>query len=182
MSTRHLRSSIGALTPRSTALASVSPDAEMPAFVPFQLTDEMYAKIIRDPEAHGYPTLPAGSVKAPKFGYCFVECRQMGLRRPKLVDGLDWVPSSTANASSRVLRDGQTELLRYYCARRTKSAAAKPLVKPYVLFQARARTHASLVQPRGRRQTCAPRVATRRYYSRHLPHAYLHAPVVSCRV
>jgi hypothetical protein len=107
----------------------------MPAFVPFQLSDEMYAKVIRDPEAHGYPRLPAGSVKAPKFGYCFVECHQQqtGLRpRPKRVDGLDWVPSSTANASGRVLSDGKTELLRCYYARRTKSDAAKPLVKPYV--------------------------------------------------
>ena len=50
-------------------------------------------------------------------------------------DGLDWVPSSTANASSRMLRDGETELVRYYCARRTKADLARPHVKPYVIYQ-----------------------------------------------
>ena len=52
-----------------------------------------------------------------------------------LQDGLDWVPSSTANASSRMLRDGETELVRYYCARRTKTDLAKPHIKPYVIYQ-----------------------------------------------
>ena len=51
---------------------------------------------------------------------------------PKLVDGLDWVPSSAANASVRLLSDGVTELVRYYCARRTKAEVAKPHVKPSV--------------------------------------------------
>lgn len=106
-----------------------------PALWPFQLTDEMYARILRNPERFGYPTLPPGTVKAPKFGHIFVEARTPGVRRPKLVDGFDWVPSSTANASTRTLADGVTELLRYYCARRTKSDAAKPPVKPFTLYQ-----------------------------------------------
>lgn len=93
------------------------------------------AAILCNPQLHGYPLLPVGAVKHPKFGYIFVESRLPGVRRPKLVDGYDWVPSSTANASSRVLCDGETELLRFYCARRTKSAAAKPLVKAFVFFQ-----------------------------------------------
>ena len=134
-----------------------------PSFLPFQLTDEMYAHIIQEPEKYGYAHLKAGVAKAPKFGHIYgvtdplnplvpdarvlyhtrvpalhrlaVETRTPGGRRPKLVDGLDWVPSSTANASSRLLRDGETELLRYYCARRTKSVAAQPLQKPFVLYQ-----------------------------------------------
>ena len=40
-----------------------------------------------------------------------------------------------ANSSTRVLADGETELVRSYCARRTKSAAAKPPVKPFTLYQ-----------------------------------------------
>ena len=106
-----------------------------PAFFPFQLSDEMYARILRDPAAHDYPTLPAGVAKNPKFGHIFVELREPGARRPKLVDGFDWVPSSTANASTRTLRDGETELLRYYCARRTKDEDAKPALKAFVLWQ-----------------------------------------------
>ena len=50
-------------------------------------------------------------------------------------DGLDWVPSSTMNASSRMLKDGKTMLMRYYCARRTKSAAAKPSETAHVAYQ-----------------------------------------------
>ena len=106
-----------------------------PAFVPFQLADEMYANIFRHPTLYGYPIIDAGVVRSPKFGYLFIERRTAGQRRPKLVDGLDWVPSSAANASTRILQDGVTELVRYYCARRTKSDVAKPHVKPYVVFQ-----------------------------------------------
>lgn len=95
----------------------------------------MYARILRNPAKYEYPELPAGVVKQPKFGHVYVELRVPSERRPKLVDGLDWVPSSTANASRRLLRDGKTELLRYYCARRTKSEAAKPMEKPFVTFQ-----------------------------------------------
>ena len=109
--------------------------ASGPAFVPFQLADEMYANIFRHPAQYGYPIIDAGVVRSPKFGYLFIERRTAGQRRPKLVDGLDWVPSSAANASTRILQDGVTELIRYYCARRTKSDVAKPHVKPYVVFQ-----------------------------------------------
>ena len=109
--------------------------ASGPAFVPFQLSDEMYANIVRYPARYGYPVIDAGVVRSPKFGYLFIERRTAGQRRPKLVDGLDWVPSSAANASTRILQDGVTELVRYYCARRTKSDVAKPHVKPYVVFQ-----------------------------------------------
>ena len=106
-----------------------------PALFPYQLSYEQYAAIIQAPKTWGYPVLPQGCVKQPKFGHIYVEMRAPGLRRPKLVDGLDWVPSSTANASSSILADGATKLLRYYCARRTKSDAAKPAVKPFTLFQ-----------------------------------------------
>ena len=58
-----------------------------PAFVPFQLSDEQYASVYRDPDANGYPTLVPGAVRAPKFGYIYVEQRSPGGRRPKLVDG-----------------------------------------------------------------------------------------------
>ena len=34
-----------------------------------------------------------------------------------------------------MLRDGETELVRYYCARRTKADLARPHVKPYVIYQ-----------------------------------------------
>lgn len=77
----------------------------------------------------------AGVVRAPQFGYIFLEKRPASQRRPKLVDGLDWVPSSAANASTRLLQDGVTELVRYYCARRTKADVARPHAKPYVIFQ-----------------------------------------------
>lgn len=124
---------ISAISATSTAQ---EPRAECgPTSVPYQMSDEMYASILRDPTAFGYPVLPEGVVKGPKFGYIFVEIRPLNHRRPKLVDGLDWVPSSTANASTRLLRDGQTELLRYYCARRTKDRSAKPDVKPFTLYQ-----------------------------------------------
>jgi len=122
-----------ALTTCAAAADSVS--SRHPVFVPFQLSDEMYAHIIRDPSLWGYPTLPPGSVRSPKFGHIWVEVRTPGVRRPKLVDGFDWVPSSTANASTRLLRDGETELLRYYCARRTKDDSAKPTIKPFTIYQ-----------------------------------------------
>ena len=77
----------------------------------------------------------AGLVRAPQFGYIFLEKRPASQRRPKLVDGLDWVPSSAANASTRLLQDGVTELVRYYCARRTKADVARSHAKPYVIFQ-----------------------------------------------
>lgn len=34
-----------------------------------------------------------------------------------------------------MLRDGETELVRYYCARRTKTELSRPHVKPYVIYQ-----------------------------------------------
>ena len=121
--------------PSSTSTAITMSTAIEPAFFPFQLSDEQYARILRDPEAYDYPLLPPGRVKRPILGHIYVELRAPGVRRPKLVDGFDWVPSSTANASSQTLADGVTQLLRYYCARRTKSVAAKPAVKPFNIFQ-----------------------------------------------
>ena len=143
--------------------ASPAPQAARPgpAFVPYQLSDEMCtlltqlpphppminrntrcasnvcadANVYRQPDHFGYPVIDAGVVRAPKYGYLFLERRSAGQRRPKLVDGLDWVPSSAANASTRLLQDGVTELVRYYCARRTKADVARPQVKPYVVFQ-----------------------------------------------
>lgn len=106
-----------------------------PSFVPFKLSGEQYANILRDPERFGYPSLDPGISKKPKYGHIYVELRAPGGRRPKLVDGFDWVPSSTANASSQSLADGKSKLMRYYCARRTKSDLAKPAVKPFTLFQ-----------------------------------------------
>ena len=91
-----------------------------PAFFPFKLSGEQYAAILRDPVRHGYPILPPHVANKPKHGQIYVELRSPTARRPKLVDGFDWVPSSTANASFQVLADGQTKLMRYYCARRTK--------------------------------------------------------------
>lgn len=79
--------------------------------------------------------IDAGLIRAPKYGYMYLEKRQALVRRPKLVDGLDWVPSSAVNASTRLLQDGVTELTRYYYARRTKADVAQPHAKPYVVFQ-----------------------------------------------
>ena len=80
-----------------------------PAFVPFQLSDEMCtchpppsprmrtltarraarrlvdANIYRDPGQYGYPMLEAGDIVQPKYGYVFIELRVPGTRRPKLV-------------------------------------------------------------------------------------------------
>ena len=80
-----------------------------PAFVPFQLSDEMCtchpppsprmrtltarraarrlvdANIYRDPGQYGYPMLEAGDIAQPKYGYVFIELRVPGTRRPKLV-------------------------------------------------------------------------------------------------
>ena len=109
-STRH------ASTSCTTALQSLT------AFVPYQLSDEMYAQILRDPAAFEYPILSPGMVQHPIFGQIYVEKRCPVARRPKLIDGYDWVPSSTASGSERVLRDGSTQLMRFYCARRTKAA------------------------------------------------------------
>ena len=140
VSTVALRRRRASSTPPSWKISSVQPTSAFgrwrpPAFFPFQLTDEMYARILRDPAGFGYPELPVGSMRDPKFGWIFVETRHPTDRRPKLVDGLDWVPSSTQNASSRMLRDGKTELMRFYCARRTKAALAAPLEKPFFIFQ-----------------------------------------------
>jgi len=123
--------------PQPDGVGPVLPEASgtAPAFVPFQLTDEMYAQIYRDPGAWGYPTIKAGAVQKPKFGYIYVEMRQPGSRRPKLTDGFDWVPSSSANASVRPLAKPGESLVRNYCARRTRSADAKPQVRPFLIFQ-----------------------------------------------
>ena len=59
--------------------------------------------------------MASGTVAKPKFGYIFVEVRQAHVRRPKLLDGLDWIPSSATNAKHKLLRDGKTELVRQYC-------------------------------------------------------------------
>ena len=132
---RALRSSVFTSARAPSYPAGSRPAEQPPAFLPFQLSDEMYARILRNPAAFDYPELPVGAVQIPKYGYIFVEMRKPTDRRPKLVDGYDWVPSSTANASSRMLRDGETELFRFYCARRTKATAAKPMEKPFVSFQ-----------------------------------------------
>ena len=93
--------------------------------------------IFRDPAGWGYPELPAGTVRDPKFGYIFVENRDLSSAMSSALaqDGLDWVPSSTMNASSRMLCDGKSMLMRYYCARRTKSGPAKPPETAQVAFQ-----------------------------------------------
>ena len=96
-----------------------------PAFVPFQLSDEQCAcsqacsrasrsesvaplpadaNIYRHPDLYGYPTLPINSVRGPKFGYIFIETRAESSRRPRLLDGLDWIPCSSANAKRRQLQ------------------------------------------------------------------------------
>ena len=93
------------------------------------------ANLLRNPEQCGFRVLQPGAVRDPQFGYLFLESRRHEARRPRLLDGLDWVPSSAANASSRVLHDGVTELVRNYCARRTKSEAARPQIRPFVEFQ-----------------------------------------------
>ena len=54
--------------------------------------------IFRDPAGWGYPDLPAGTVREPKFGYIFVENRDPTKRRTKLV-----VRSSHASASNPAL-------------------------------------------------------------------------------
>ena len=41
--------------------------------------------IFRDPAGWGYPDLPAGTIREPKFGYIFVENRDPTKRRTKLV-------------------------------------------------------------------------------------------------
>ena len=102
-----------------------SPTEPLCGFVPYQLSAEMYANIYRNPAAFGYPEVASGTVARPKFGYIFVETRSATGRRPKLLDGLDWIPSSATNAKHKLLRDGKTELVRQYCTRRTKSDAAK---------------------------------------------------------
>lgn len=104
-----------------------------PAFVPFQLSDEMYAQIIRDPAHFGYPQLgpEAQGPQMPKYGHIYVwRCPGQKCRK----DGYDWLPRG--GASCRVLRDGETELHRLTASRRTKQGrAAKPLDKSFFLFQ-----------------------------------------------
>ena len=97
------------------------------AFVPFQLSDAMYASIFRDPEGLGYPVLPAGAVDDPKYGYIYVEERTDNKERPKCKDGLGWIGAGT---SVSLLRDGQTEIVRRCFTRRNKSDLAQALVKP----------------------------------------------------
>ena len=100
---------------RETPSPRPSSSSSGPGFVPFQLSDEQYASVCRAPEAHGYPTLATGEVAAHgvKFGYIFVEDRgSVEGRRPKLQDGLDWVPSSSASSSNRLLSDGCSVLVR----------------------------------------------------------------------
>ena len=126
---------------------AASPPTGGPAFVPFQLSDEQYASVYRDPDANGYPTLVPGAVRAPKFGYIYVEQRSPGGRRPKLVDGLDWVPSSSANASYKMLKDGRSEIVRFYCSRRTKGEHARPQQKPYNVFAAERQEEVKAANP-----------------------------------
>ena len=77
---------------------AASPPTGGPAFVPFQLSDEQYANILRSPERFGYPALHAGAAKAPKFGHIYVELRAPGVRRPKLCAAVQrWRPSSLAH-------------------------------------------------------------------------------------
>ena len=102
-----------------------SPTEPLCGFVPYQLSAEMYANIYRNPAAFGYPEVASGTVARPKFGYIFVETRTASGRRPKLLDGLDWIPSSATNAKHKLLRDGKTELVRQYSKLRTKPDAAK---------------------------------------------------------
>ena len=102
-----------------------SPTEPLCGFVPYQLSAEMYANIYRNPAAFGYPEVASGTVARPKFGYIFVEIRTASGRRPKLLDGLDWIPSSATNAKHKLLRDGKTELVRQYSRLRTKPDAAK---------------------------------------------------------
>ena len=119
--------------------ASAGPSAG-PAFVPFQLADEMYANIFRSPTKFGYP-LCDGSTFEPKFGYIFVESRLpgSGAKKPKVeadADGVQWQQASTANATAKLLADGQTEFVRNYSARRSKgSCASRPQVRPFIVYQ-----------------------------------------------
>ena len=70
-----------------------------------------------------------------------------GGRRPKLVDGLDWVPSSSANASYKMLKDGRSEIVRFYCSRRTKGEHARPQQKPYNVFAAERQEEVKAANP-----------------------------------
>ena len=83
--------------------------AACPAFIPFQLSDEMYASILRG-DADGYPLIGA-EPSEPKFGYLFA-LTVSGQRAE-----MSWPPKSWTNASSRLLLDGRTELVRNYSSR-----------------------------------------------------------------
>ena len=103
----------------------IAEDCGVPALVEHQLSDEMYGNILRSPDVYGYPTLRADFVREPKFGHIFV-VRSHGASKPPK----NWV--RLASTSTRLLRDGSTELHRVFWRPAKKSAEP---VKPFELFQ-----------------------------------------------
>jgi len=94
---------------QSSRRADVATKPRGAAFIPFQLSDEMYASILRG-DADGYPLIGA-EPSEPKFGYLFA-LTVSGQRAE-----MSWPPKSWTNASSRLLLDGRTELVRNYSSR-----------------------------------------------------------------
>mmetsp|Transcript_31083 Transcript_31083/g.99407 ORF Transcript_31083/g.99407 Transcript_31083/m.99407 type:complete len:364 (+) Transcript_31083:35-1126(+) len=108
-------------------------DVPRPAYVPFALSDEQYAAILRAPEAHRrYGVLSQAPPGASSFGTLYL------LRQQSPEEGVR--PAARAAASIRLLSDGVTMLARRTPSKHTQagagsaaSIAARP-VRAFSLF------------------------------------------------
>ena len=114
---------------QSSRRADVATRPRGAAFIPFQLSDEMYANILRD-EGGSFPVQEEGDAVVPKFGYILLV--KMCQRKAALGS---WPPKSWTNASSRLLLDGVTELVRNYSSRRPKTDEARGALRAFTLYQ-----------------------------------------------
>ena len=102
-------------------------DVPRPAYVPFALSDEQYAAILRAPEAHRrYGVLSQAPPGASSFGTLYL------LRQQAPEEGAR--PAARAAASTRLLSDGVTTLARRAPSKAGAGSAASIAARPVRAF------------------------------------------------
>ena len=102
-------------------------DVPRPAYVPFALSDEQYAAILRAPEAHRrYGVLSQAPPGASSFGTLYL------LRQQAPEEGAR--PAARAAASTRLLSDGVTTLARRAPSKHGAGSAASIAARPVRAF------------------------------------------------
>jgi len=102
-------------------------DVPRPAYVPFALSDEQYAAILRAPEAHRrYGVLSQAPPGASSFGTLYL------LRQQAPEEGAR--PAARAAASTRLLSDGVTTLARRAPSKQGAGSAASIAARPVRAF------------------------------------------------